>query len=159
MSAASGLIEFGFCDTMIPLSDIASIGPEHKDAKGVVLRDVRLKAGANRTAYAQDMSQLLHRPLQLIPAAAGTFVVRVWIDNGVGEASRTMVIAWANCVDGEVRPVTPQGVETDLPNGTTYVMMADGTVQSVGQWADVVWFDNLDEFIAHEVEHRAENLR
>lgn len=61
---------------------------------------------------------------------------------------RTRVIAWALCFDGEVRPVTPNGVN-DGNGRDVYVELADGSIEAVGEWVDPCGFADADEMDRH----------
>ena len=42
--------------------------------------------------------------------------------------------------------------------GQGYVLMPDGSVHSVGEYLDVIRFDNLEAYVAHEVEEHRQRV-
>ena len=153
----NGIFELSWPDVAISLDEITGIGPTVKDARGA-FREVRLREGANRTISTHQIDEMMRRPQQLMKADPGTYMLRVWVEDGIGELNRSPVIAWALCVDGEVRVVTPQGVNDGMEtrDSDIYALMPDGSVQSVGAYSEPIYFDSTDEYVAHEVAKKAE---
>lgn len=105
---------------------------------------VTLADGQEFVADSSDVALLRERPTQIMPAASGTMVCHFASE---GEAIyRREVIAWALCMDGEVRPVTPAGINdcedasapvvVELPNGSCHERWYDGSrCESVDEYA------------------------
>lgn len=99
-------------------------------------------------------------PVQLIPAAPDTSLLHAWTDGSdpAGwELGRTPLIGWALCMDGNIRPVTPSGVNDgcgepqDIGN---YVELPSGQVVSTSPWAGRAGFDDAQQFFADALEVR-----
>lgn len=156
----TGLVDLVFPDGIIALNSIVKIG-EPRDARrswGTQrFRQIECADGSTHQMGVSFVDDLMRRPTQLMPAAPETFALHVWGTAKDGGVNRTPVIAWAICVDGEIRPVTPQGVNDGgmMHDGEGYVLMPNGSVQSVGEHADEVWFDSVDEYAASVWERKA----
>ncbi len=149
----TGLVDLVFPDGVIALSSIVKIGEPREVRRSwgsSRVRDVSCADGSTHSLGVPFVDGLLRRPMQLMPAEPGTFALHVWGTADDGGVNRTPVIAWALCVDGEVRPVTPQGVNNGgmMRDGEGYVLMPNGSVQSVGEHADEVWFDSVEDYCA-----------
>lgn len=111
---------------------------EHQVATSAIVSMRRFKRGEKDWAYkitlttgdtfiaeSPDVSILCERPIQIMPAPAGTSVCHFGPDDWT--VYRRPVIAWAICADGEVRPVTPAGVNDSDDSSTQVVVeMPDG---------------------------------
>ena len=153
----------GFHDTLIgatgaiPIGDIVRIDDERRNEHGVMLRRVRMRDGTSFDTFATENRGLLQRPVQLVPAQPGTSVVRAYVREEPPEILRTPVIAWALCLDGEVRAVTPNGVNDGLEQDT-YVELPTGQIEAVGEWCDPCGFRDarLDARALHpDIQRRA----
>lgn len=91
--------------------------------------------------------------VQLIPVAAGMHLIRFGIDSSDPKEwwlSREPIIAWALCVDGEMRPATPQGVWDGMGwehDPGPYVEMPDGRVINTWRHGDYASFASVDEMV------------
>lgn len=133
----------------VSLADIRALGDEEANEHGVMLRTVYLKNPDRKVqTFAHEWHALLERPVQIIPALGGTSIVSWDVSLTPPELWRTPVIAWALCLDGEVRPVTPGGVN-DAVHGPTYVEMPGGKIEAVGEWGDPPGFDDAATLIKH----------
>lgn len=74
-----------------------------------------------------DVERLTRTPVQLLPAEQGTFYLYPG-DTKDEEVFRTTIIAWALCIDGEVRPVTADGVDDNHTSNAETVLLPDGRV-------------------------------
>ena len=142
----SGLVAVG--EMLVPMDQVERATPmwesfgKHADPK------VRLQ-GKSVSLSPSELDMFLMRPTQLIPALAGTYVLNIWIEEGstAGEVYKSAVVAWALCFDGEVRPVTPYGV-----NGghsvisTVHVELPDGSVRSTSVHDENPTFDNVEAY-------------
>lgn len=146
----SAFIEIGWRGEHIPVGEIIEIGLPNKNSHGVDERAVTMRDGTTHRIGPYDLARIIMRPVQMIPAEPGTFHVRAWRDGPEAGLNKSPVIGWALCADGDVRPVTPQGV-FDLGDRDTeiYVLMPDGTVQAIGEHTEPVWFDTLDDYVRH----------
>lgn len=104
--------------------------------------------------------RIISHPLQLIPAAPGIDALLVSVGEGDPSVIRTPVIAWARCFDGSIRVVTPAGVDDGhiWKEGEGYVQMPDGSVHAVGEYSSISRFDDLDAYVAYEVEQHRERV-
>jgi hypothetical protein len=83
----------------------------------------------------------------MVPAAPGTFVLRVHPEGNTCVISKIPAVAWTIDADGQVRPVTPSGVNDDMldgDEGDLAVLTPDG---SVSQCSGAHW-DSLEAFAA-----------
>lgn len=146
-----GFVEFAWPDISVAASEIIAIGRPQKTARGGEERTLTMRNGDEHTVSTYTTERLLMRPLQMIAAEPGTYHLRTWRDKGEFGVIKTPVVGWGLCADGDVRPVTPQGVHDCADRDTsTYVLMPDGSVQSVGEHTEPVWFDTEEEYLAHE---------
>lgn len=101
-----------------------------------------------RVIYRHEAYAILKAPVQLIPAAAGTWLLWVWLDDGKPTVGRNPVVAWALCFDSRMRPVTAAGVDDDDndPDHSVYVEMPDGTVQSTNSHDDQCFYDDCEAY-------------
>ena len=147
-------------DRYLRLEDIAGFGARKHSMHPKVLH-AKLQNGDTVEVSYQERASILRRPVQLIPAEAGLSIVTAGAD--VVDGSPWMdiepLIAWALCLDGEVRAVGPDGVSCD-DERATYVKFPDGTVRGIGQWSDPCRFKTVEEmrdhFAAQERKARAD---
>jgi hypothetical protein len=129
----------GILDTMrgfVPLHMVSSVTTRTNE-HGVDMADVRLIDGSTREQLGGSWNDFMRSAVQITPAEPGTNLIHM---NSGGEADIffTPVIAWALCVDGEMRPVTPSGVGDSCgepPNGW-HTLMPDGRVVAASSWND-----------------------
>lgn len=136
-------------DGAIPLKRITSIEEAGKNEHGVDLCTVHLGPNvAPVKMLGSDADELMRRPLQIIPAEAGISFLH--IDLAGDGAWREPVIAWALCMDGQVRPVCPGGVNDDVSDSqhAVYVEMPDKTVRAIGAYAEPPYAATVDELVA-----------
>lgn len=130
----------GWNRRMYSLSDVDWIGPERDLSNGRSVHDVKIKGVADSTEIGvYEHNRMLMTPLQLIAAEKDTYLLDIWLEGDIMGGSRTPVIAWALCADGETRPVTPQGVSDGIeaPGRNHYVAMPDGSVHATSTYAEV----------------------
>lgn len=133
---------------IFPIDRITQIGREHKyNGTGAYVRAVRVGEGdESHEVVNVNVTRMLARASQLIPAEPGCRLVRVDEGKVWGEP----LIAWALCLDGEIRAVTANGVSAGCsPDADYFVQMPDGSVQAVGEWTEPCCFASVDEFVAH----------
>ncbi len=150
----TGLVDLVAPDGVIALGSIVTIGEPRERTRRwgkTRVRDITCADGSVHAMGVAFVDSLLRRPMQLMPAEAGTYALNAWSDEDERGVSKVPVIAWALCVDGDVRPVTPQGVNSGgmMDDGEGYVLMPNGSVQAIGEHTEPVWFDTLDEYSAH----------
>ena len=160
-----GLLQIVTGDRAISLDSIRSIGPRYKrretwtggthayDARVIYLRgpeDDRSTAIVTQ----REFEALMRQPLQLMPAQPGTTLLRPYFpETGDLQIFATDVIAWALCVDGVVRPVTPGGVndggddEGNLQTGV-FVELPGGKLEGVGADTEPSGYANIAEMRA-----------
>jgi hypothetical protein len=96
----------------IPLQEIQSIGGVLKRGEHDTYHLMQLR-GDRQTVemYENEVRSLMSRPAQLLPAQSGSMLLYVSADREGAFVTRTPLIAWALCLDGLIRPVTPSGVD------------------------------------------------
>lgn len=128
------------------LADIVSIGdPVVPDEGKAAICALKLAGDRTARLFDFEVSDLMQRPVQLLPAEPGT--CRVYGE--IEERPMTWdepVIAWALCVDGQIRIVTPNGVVTDK-RGDVFIEMPGGSIQGVGEWNEEPSFDNRAAYV------------
>lgn len=132
-----------------PISHIAVIGPEDRKPGKAIMRRLKMKGEDDWTDLLKYQADgILQTPVQLIPAEPGTRVIRVFDQEPKVWYAR--VIAWALCLDGEIRAVTPNGINDGIGyDGEAYVEMPTGEIEAVGEWTDPCRFDSADDMIKH----------
>lgn len=120
----------------VPLHMVSSVSTRTNE-HGVEMADVRLLDGSTREQLGGSWNDFMRSAVQIIPAEPGTNLIHM---DGGSEADIffTPVIAWALCVDGELRPVTPSGVGDSCgePGVGWHVLMPDGRVTAASSWND-----------------------
>lgn len=139
----------------IAIAEIERIGPPRpRQEPYCAVRTATLRSGAAYELNDFEVDQLMRRAVQLLPAAPDTWLLSVDIHreegDAYGETFRAPVIAWALCVDGEIRAVTPNGVNDGRGDhvegsGGHHVLMPDGTVQGVGEHAEPCCAADVEE--------------
>lgn len=143
------------------IDDIASIALEEGVDVGVFPYRVVFRDGEVRKVTLDTYQRIVSHPLQLMPAQPGVYALKAYFETGTGEVEKTPVIAWARCVDGSIRIVTPQGVDDghEWADGRGYVLMPDGSVQAVGEEYAVGGFASVEAYLlyrTHEYQDRRE---
>lgn len=109
--------------------------------------------------FAVDYASLEARPVQLMPAEPGLRLITVF--GGMTEdespfVDKTPIIAWALCLDGQVRPVTPAGVSRGYNPASLgdwypdYLEMANGAIHQFGYDAEPEDFESVGAVIERE---------
>lgn len=139
---------------VIRINDIVRIGPERDNGHGVKVRDCTLADERSKVLFKFEADEILRRPVQLIPAQPGTQICRADPTSPSGPTVyRDQLIAWALCLDGEIRVVTPAGVNDGCgePQEGIHVEMPDGKIVGVGEYTDPCAFDDADAMLRHFV--------
>jgi hypothetical protein len=110
--------------------------------------------GRKLTNHAYE--HLTKHPLQLLAAEAGTKLCQWDLDAEEPEVWFEPVIAWALCLDGEIRPATPCGVDDGVSrgDGVSFVKMPDGYIKATGPNPDVVGFQDEASLLLHLLDER-----
>jgi hypothetical protein len=129
----------GILDTMrgfVPLHAVSSVTVRTNE-HNVEVADVRLLDGSTREQLGGTWNDFMRSAVQVIPAEPGTNLVH-WDGRDEVDVFFAPVIAWALCVDGEMRPVTPSGVGDSCgePETGWHVLMPDGRVTAASSWND-----------------------
>ena len=130
------------------LDDIDRIEEEHPNAHGVMLRRVVLKNGASFDTFAHEGSALMARPVQLLAAQPDASIIWHYTDEAGSHLEREPLIAWALCLDGEIRAVSPSGVKNPSKS-EVFVEMPGKRIHSVGEHGDIAWFDDAAAMLEH----------
>lgn len=151
-----GLHQPGWNTASHSLASIVGLGPEKADAHGNATRELFLCEGKVTRLTARAIDQLLERPVQLLPAERGTELCHWDLDEQDPEIWYRAVIAWALCVDGEIRPVTPCGVNdgSSEPTQGNFVKLPDGRITAVGAYGDVCGFDDAAGLLKHLLDEK-----
>lgn len=135
----------GYTTGQFPLADIQSISA-CAPRRGVPGEwwVVRRRGDLDSVYLSETMWQsLMRRPVQLMPADPTYSIVRFGCDGDGAWTMSEQILAWALCYDGEMRPVTRDGVDAGLPFwDPVYIRMPDGTLDA-GPHCDRI--DTLDE--------------
>ncbi|WP_294390360.1 hypothetical protein [uncultured Sphingomonas sp.] len=135
------------------IDNIKSISPPSDPGKhGSRYRVARRRDDTTFQIHSGVADAILRRPVQLMPCQPGTMLCHIEAQaTEPHEVFFTPMVAWAICADGEIRPVTPAGVNDGLgePNEGWYVKMPDGKICSANAYADHCAFDSADELSAH----------
>ncbi|MDP5279932.1 hypothetical protein Q9Q95_13435 [Sphingomonas sp. DG1-23] len=153
---------YDFSRGWVPFSAIAraTIRPGKHGGEAM---DLRLHDGTRLEEFGPAREGFERLPVQLVPAEPGWQLCRIWFgegDEGPG-VGFSPIIAWAQCVDGEMRPVTPCGVNDggDDPERGIYVRTPDGRIEPASSWGDGRLFEHAGEFLEHYVAEREAQLR
>ncbi len=135
----------GYFTRHFPLAGIESIGP-CSQRKSVTDEwwAVRRRGDADTVYLSERMRQkLIRRPVQIMPIDPAYALVRFGCDADGPWSFSDPILAWALCYDGEMRPVTRDGVDGGIPiDEPVYVRMPDGTMEA-GPHCDRI--DSLEE--------------
>ncbi len=145
-----GFIETASSGGMVPISAIIRIGEERVGKDKIELRTAKLFDGSKFDLLEHDIAEIRSRPAQIIPSEPGTQFVRAAIGGTLAESVIVAepVIAWALCLDGAVRPVTPQGVCGGASFWDDhYVEMPAGDIYAVGDVSEPSSFTDRDEML------------
>jgi hypothetical protein len=174
---SGGIIQIVTGDRAIRLDSIQSIGPSHRKTEGhgerkwsfdarTAYLDGPLRDGERQTATLTEgeYERLLRRPVQLLPAEPGTSLIRGWAGGASVEMISTPVVAWALCVDGEMRPMTPNGVNDgysdDGPDDTgLFVELPGGRIEGIGEHTDPPFYENVAEMRADLAKRQANSVK
>ncbi|KKC27314.1 hypothetical protein [Sphingomonas sp. SRS2] len=140
----------GWPQQLLNLDRILSIGEPTKTGDRTVHR-VRLDGDELLDLHGHEVDRIRIRAVQMMPAAPGTAMIFPYRgDDGEMRGWNKPVIAWAICIDGEVRPVTPGGVNDGAPAGDFQfgVLMPDGRV-IIG---DLETYDSVEAYLADRAE-------
>ena len=141
----------------VALHEITSIGSLIEPAKGAAYQLIHLRGGddASVRAYPAEVEALMKRPAQLLPAEPGSKLLYVGFDEDSPWVMRTPLIAWALCLDGFIRPVSPAGVDDgDLsPEYGWFVEFPSGGIHTVGEGES---FQTEAELLAGIVRQKAQ---
>tara|TARA_B100000678_G_scaffold127078_1_gene106408 strand:+ start:323 stop:754 length:432 start_codon:yes stop_codon:yes gene_type:complete len=108
--------------------DVVRVSPARKgqwSGKERTVYDIDFRDGRSITVLDNTARQLFNAPIQSIPAQPGWKVITGYDEN---EAFIESVIAWAITFNGEIAPITIDGVNGGL-DGALPVIRPDGCVQ------------------------------
>ncbi len=150
-----GLVES--CGDVCTLSDIKAVQHHHQTPKHSEHYLLELHSGREPLKlFAFDYAALEARPVQLMPVEPGTRLITVYgglAENEKPFVDKAPIIAWALCIDGQIRPVTPAGVSRgfnpassgnwfpeylEFPNGAIYQFGYDAEPEDFGNVAVVI---------------------
>jgi hypothetical protein len=120
-----------------PVSEIQAIGPLVQTVGQMKFAIVTMRNGEDIRLADYELEDLLHRPLQIMPAEPGTKLVHYLVDAHAVHWTVPLT-GWALCMDGITRPMTAGGPVSDSsehPYGI-FIEMPDGSVTQVGPNGD-----------------------
>jgi hypothetical protein len=141
------------------IDNLIKIGARGRpDANGTRWHTLKFKDGETVEMSTHEIEMLLARPMKLLPAEAGSQLLNFYYSDPEGPGiSRTPLIAWALCLDGEIRPVTPSGVDDGIsePEDGWHVEMPGGRVFAANNWhGGPGLFETADEALSYFVGER-----
>lgn len=156
----------------VALADIQSIQHVAGDVGRAEYYAVRRRSDAAALRlFAHEYNDLMMRPVQIMPAEPGTRLILVYSlpCDETAMADTDPVLAWALCMDGQVRPVLPSGVRRDFRFNDQnvwhpdYVQLPNGKIYQFGLETDPGVYASIEEVIDTETKrlqrHEAERKR
>ena len=142
------------------LSDIKAVQHNHERPRQAEHYLLHLHSGGEPLKlFGVDYAALEARPVQIMPAEAGTHLLTVFGAFNEDEqpfVDRLPVIAWAVCLDGQVRPVTPAGVSRGYNPASfgdwypDYLELPNGAIHQFGYDAEPENFESMAAVIKRE---------
>jgi hypothetical protein len=153
-----GLVES--CGEVCTLSDIKAVQHIYETPRYAEHYLLALHSGGEPLKlFASDFAALEVRPVQLMPVEPGTHLITVFGGRADDEKlfiDKAPIIAWALCIDGKVRPVTPAGVRRGFNPASSsnwypdYLELPSGAIHQFGDDADLGDFGSVAVVIARE---------
>lgn len=153
-----GLVES--CGEVCTLSDIKAVQHIYETPRYAEHYLLELHSGGEPLKlFAFDFAALEARPVQLMPVEPGTRLITVFGGLAGDEPTfvdKAPVIAWALCIDGQVRPVTPAGVIRGFNPANSgnwypdYLELPSGAIHQFGYDAEPQDFGSVAVVIARE---------
>jgi hypothetical protein len=130
------------------LADIRMIGPRKLGAAQLYFCELTFRNGDDVRLLDAEAQELLERPIQIMPAEPGTQIVCLLEED---EVYYKPVIGWALCFDGQVRPMTPAGVDKSYMGssdtyGASYIRLPSGVVMCDVPGDGI--FDSVDDLVS-----------
>ena len=147
----TGLISTGWAGAMVPLDAITRVSNDWKNDHRVKMRTVELNDGRKFDLTDTQADALQGRAMQIIPTLPSVSLLSVDLEPTL-EGSCILaepVIAWALCVDGDIRPVTPAGVLSGRSIWDDHYVEMAGGIQSVGDLTEPPGFSDRAEMLQH----------
>lgn len=142
------------------LSDIKAVQHQYQTPRHAEHYLLQLHSGGEPLKlFAFDYAALEARPVQLMPVEPGTRLITVY--GGLAEDEKPLldkapIIAWALCIDGQVRPVTPAGVSRGFNSANSgnwypeYLELPNGAIHQFGYDAEPENFVSVAAVIERE---------
>lgn len=153
-----GLVES--CGDICTLADIKSVQHIYERPRHAEHYLLKLHSGGEPLKlFAFDYAALEARPVQLMPVEPGTRLITVFAglaDDEKPIIDKAPIIAWALCVDGQVRPVTPAGVSRGFNPASSsnwypdYIELPSGAIHQFGYDAEPEDFVSVAVVIERE---------
>ena len=153
-----GLVES--CGDVCTLADIKAVQHIYERPRQAEHYLLQLHSGREPLKmFAFDYAALEARPVQLMPAEPGTRLLTVFVgqtEDEVPFVDKLPVIAWALCIDGQVRPVTPAGVVRGFNPASSgnwypdYLELPNGAIHQFGYDAEPEDFVSVAMVIERE---------
>lgn len=133
------------------LSDILRIAPPRKGAADhYETCTVYLASGKEIQIARSEADDIMARAIHVIPAEPHTNALHFDLEGG--GIFRTPIIAWALCADGELRLITPTGMNDGMDDESVergpYAELPDGRVCGVGQFVEPSSADSAGEMLS-----------
>lgn len=148
------LYEVGCLGAHRALAGLVKISPPRDNGRSSDVVTLTFSDGTTADEPAPCVDKLLKRPVQIMPAEPGISLLHASVSDSAGSLLiKTPVIAWALTVGGEVRPVSPAGVDDDgcEPEDGLFIEMPDGRVFAIDGWAEHYSFNNADAYLQYVV--------
>lgn len=130
-------------ETLYAAERIVSIGPS-VTRNGNWVRDVEISDVGVVEVYGFRVEEFLRQPVHSFPAQLGTYVIHLSDEEADGYW-KAAVIGWSAARDGQLYPVTADGINDGLSD-TQCILTPDGRVFRSG---DGTW-DSLDHLLELE---------
>jgi hypothetical protein len=151
---------FESCGDVCTLSDIKAVQHIYERPRQAEHYLLQLHSGREPLKmFAFDYAALEARPVQLMLAEPGTRFLTVFVgqtEDEVPFVDKLLVIAWALCIDGQVRPETPAGVVRGFNPASSanwypdYLELPDGAIHQFDYDAEPENFESVAVFISRE---------
>jgi hypothetical protein len=118
----------------------------------------RLSGQESVCLFTHEYDDLMTRPVQLLPVESGTRLIVPYVEDEEPFADSWPILAWALCMDGQVRPILPTGIRRGYTQHSTpawwasdYIQLPDGSLYEFGIEAEPDRLDSIEAVLAAEI--------